>query len=170
MRAELYALFPNLSQVAEAEDLEPAAVGQNRAVPRNEFAQPAQLEDGFVAGPEKKVIGVSENDSRVEVFEHLLRDGLDRAGGPDRHEDGRLDLAVGGPDPSGARLRDRVFIFDFEKLIIHEDYSSGLNNRPSAPLADESKIIIALPTIKSRGTVPQYLLSMQLSRLSPSMK
>src|SRR6266540_3798609 len=94
VRAELHALFPDLPQLA-------------------------QVEDGFVAGPEKKMIGVSENDSRVETFEHLLRDGLDRARSPDRHEDGRLDLAVGGPDPSGARLRGRVFIFDVEKLTIH---------------------------------------------------
>src|SRR5262245_11417792 len=106
-----------------------------------------------MAGPEKKMVSVSENDSRVEAFEHLLRDGLDRAGGPDRHEDGRLDLAVGGPDPSGARLRDRVFIFDFEKLIIHQDYSSGLNNRPSAPLADESKINLAFSSVKSGSHV-----------------
>jgi len=26
---------------------------------------------------------------------------------------------VGGHDPSGARLRDRVFMFDVEKLTIH---------------------------------------------------
>ena len=130
VRAEFHALFPDLPQFAEAEDLEPAAVGQNRAIPRDEFAQPAQIEDGFVSGPEKKMVSVSENDSRVEAFEHLLGDGLDCAGGPDRHEDGRLDLAVGGPDPSGPRLRSRVFMFDVEKLANHcVYYSSDLNDR-----------------------------------------
>src|SRR5262245_36250492 len=97
------------------------------------------------------MIGVSQYDSSVKAFEHLLRDGLDRAGRPDRHEDGRLDFAVGGPDPSGARLRGRVCMFDFEKLAIHLNHLSGLNDRFSVTLADESKIIIALPTIKSRG-------------------
>ena len=123
-----------------------------------------------MAWPEKKMVSVSENDPRVENFEHLLRDGLYRASSPDRHEDGRLDLAVDGRDPTGARLRDRVFMFDIEKLTIHYDYSSDLNDRSSVPLAVESMIIIALPTIISRGTVPQYLLSSLLSRLSPIMK
>src|SRR5262244_1604821 len=108
MRAELHALFPNLPQIAEAEDLEPAAVGQNRAIPRDELAQPAEIEDGFVAGPAKKMVGVSENDPRVEAFEHLLRDGLDRAGGPDRHEDGRLNFAVGRCNAACPRSSDLV--------------------------------------------------------------
>jgi hypothetical protein len=60
------------------------------------------------------MVGVSEDDARIETFEHLLREGLDRAGGSDGHEDRRFDLAVGGSDPAGARLRDRVLVFDIE--------------------------------------------------------
>src|SRR5215470_11694969 len=111
MRAELHAILPNFSQVAEAEDLEPAAVGQNRAIPRDELAQSAQFEDGLVTGPQKKMVGVPENDAGIEIFEHLLGDSLDRAGGPDRHEDRRFDLAMGGFNPSGARLSLVILTF-----------------------------------------------------------
>jgi hypothetical protein len=77
---------------------------------------------------------------------------------------------VSGFDPSSARLRDWVFMFDFEKLTIHYNYLIGWNDRPSDPLAVELTIITALPAINSRGAVPQNLLSWLLSRLSPKTR
>ena len=56
--------------------------------------QSAHAPDGLVAGPQVEVIGVAENNFSAQRFQHVLRDGFDRAGGAHRHEDRRLDRAV----------------------------------------------------------------------------
>jgi hypothetical protein len=44
--------------------------------------QPAHAPDGLVPGPQVEVIGVAQDDLRAQLFEHVLRNGLDRAGVP----------------------------------------------------------------------------------------
>jgi len=66
--------------------------------------QPAGSRNQVVARPDMQVVGVGEDDLRVEV-EHLgQRDALDRRAGADGHERRRLDHAVGGRQtPSASR-------------------------------------------------------------------
>jgi len=65
--------------------------------------QAAELGDQLVARPEVEVVGVAEHDPGAERV-HLVRvEGLDRRLGADRHEGGRLDLAVRSPEHPSAR-------------------------------------------------------------------
>ena len=73
MRAERDAFVGDLAQIAQAEDLKSAGIGENRVRPRHELVQAAHLADQFVPGPEEQVIRVAENDLRAEVFQVLLR-------------------------------------------------------------------------------------------------
>ena len=62
VRLELGAFLGDHAPLGEAEDLEAAAVGQDRPVPADEAVQAAAPRDQLVAGAEKEVIGVAEDD------------------------------------------------------------------------------------------------------------
>ena len=66
MRAETHALVRDLAQLAQAEDLKAAGVGEHGARPADEAVQPAHAADGLVAGAQIEVIGVAENDLRAQ--------------------------------------------------------------------------------------------------------
>ncbi len=66
VRAEQHAVFGDLAQVAQAEDLESAGIGQDGARPRHEFVQPAEFADQLVAGAQEQVIGVGQDYLGVE--------------------------------------------------------------------------------------------------------
>ena len=103
VRAEEHALVGDLAEVAQAEDLESAGVGEDGARPGHEFVQPAELADQLVAGPQEQVIGVGEDDLGVELAGQIaLHDAFDRGLRADGHEDGRFDDAVRGVDQTGA--------------------------------------------------------------------
>ena len=97
VRVEGDAVLGHLPQVGQRHDLEPAGIGQDRAVPVHEAVQPAELGDPLGAGPQHQVIGVAEHDlgagGRAPI-PAVMR--LDRAGGADRHEGRRFHRAVGG--------------------------------------------------------------------------
>ncbi len=103
VRAELHAVLGELAQIAEAEDLEAAGVGEDGLVPRHELLHPSELADGFDAGAEIKMVGVVEQNLDVELVEHILRHALDRGDGADGHEDRSPNLAVRGDEAAGAR-------------------------------------------------------------------
>ena len=50
MRAEAHAFVGNFAKVGEAEDLEAAGIGEDRAGPRHEFVEAAEFSNQFVAG------------------------------------------------------------------------------------------------------------------------
>ena len=102
VRAELHAVLGELAQIAEAEDLEAAGVGEDGLVPGHELLHSAKLADGFNAGAEIEMVGVVEQDLDVQLFEDVLRHSLDRGHGADRHEDRSSDLAVRGEEAAGA--------------------------------------------------------------------
>ena len=104
MRAEGHALLAQLANLVHGENLEAAAVGQQRALPAHEAVQAAQLTDGFVAGAQKQVVGVGQQKLRAQLLQHRLRQRLHRARRPHRHEHGRLHYAVGGVQPTHPRL------------------------------------------------------------------
>ena len=67
MRGEFDAVRFHLAQRREAENLEAAAVGKDRAVPVHEAVQTAGLGHDFHARLEKQMIGVAEDDLGVEL-------------------------------------------------------------------------------------------------------
>ncbi len=85
-RAEGHALLGNLAQGTQAEYLEAAGIGQDRAVPVHEIVQRAVLADDSGAGPQHQVKGVAENDFGAGGAQFLGRHRLDRAIGAHRHE------------------------------------------------------------------------------------
>ena len=80
--------------LGEAEHLEAAAVGQDRARPADEAVQAAAPRDQLVARPQQQVIGVGEDDLGARILEVAMPNRLDRALRADRHERRRLDDAV----------------------------------------------------------------------------
>ena len=60
------AVVVELERVGEAEDLEAAGVGEDRAVPVHEPVQPARVCDDVGAGAQEEVVGVGEHDLRAD--------------------------------------------------------------------------------------------------------
>ncbi len=56
--------------------------------------QAAQRANALVARPQKKMVGVGEDDLRAEFFELLLSDALDAPRRPHGHECGSVNRAV----------------------------------------------------------------------------
>ena len=102
MRAKRDAFFADLAQLAEAEDLESAGVGEHGAIPRHEAVESAKLADVLVSGPQIEMVSVAENDLGAQFFEDVLGNGLHCGDGANGHEDRRFDLAMRGDDASGA--------------------------------------------------------------------
>jgi hypothetical protein len=95
-RTELDAVVLDRRRVAQREHLVAAGVRQDRAVPAHEAVQAAEAGDAFGSRAKVQVIGVPEHDLGAQVAQLAGKDGLDRRLGADRHEDRRLDGAVGG--------------------------------------------------------------------------
>ena len=104
MRAERHALFRHLAQIAQAEYLESAGVGEDGPVPRHELLHAAELAHHLHARPQIQVIGVVQQDLDAKLFQHVLRHAFDCANGADRHENWRLHLAMRRKEASGARF------------------------------------------------------------------
>src|ERR1041384_7359250 len=96
VRLELYAVFAQRTELVQAKALKPAAVCEDRSIPRNESVKASKPVDRRVSGPKEKMIGVSEDDRCTGCFEHFLGQSLDCTLGSDRHEDRRIDGAVRG--------------------------------------------------------------------------
>ena len=90
VRAEDGLLLGHFDQMREAIKLEPAAVGQYRAVPTHETVQSAQRGDHFFARPQRKMVGVAQNHLRPGRAELLDLQSLDARLGSHRHERGHL--------------------------------------------------------------------------------
>ena len=94
VRAEDGLLLGHFDAMGEAEQLEAAAVGQDRAVPAHEAVQPAQGGDDLFAGPQREMIGVAQDHLRPGGAELFDLQPLDAGLGADRHEGRHLHLAV----------------------------------------------------------------------------
>ncbi len=104
MAAKLDAFLGQFPEVGEAHHLISAAVGQDRARPVHEFVQAAQLRHPLRAGAQHQVVGIAQDDIGAGIAHGLGRHGLDRRGGPHRHEGGRADLAPAHRNRAGPRL------------------------------------------------------------------
>ena len=104
MRREPDALFGHLTDVGERKDLESAGVREDGSFPSLEGMQSSGATEDVRTGPEEEMVGVTENDLRLDVvLEFLALHTLDGTYGTDRHEDGGEDISVVGMDDPGAR-------------------------------------------------------------------
>ena len=67
VRPERHAVVRQRTEVAQAEDLEAAAVGQDRAVPRHEAVEAAEALDEVDTGPQEEVVRVRQHDLRARA-------------------------------------------------------------------------------------------------------
>ena len=63
-----------------------------------------------------QVIGVGQNHIGLELFQKLMRHGLDSTSGPDRHEDRGLNLPVRGCEDSLTSMGLFVSSFNPKKI------------------------------------------------------
>src|SRR6185503_6030602 len=83
-----------LAQLAEAEDLEAARVGEDGAAPAHEAVQPGMLCDDLDPGAQPQMKGVAEHDLRAGGGELFGRHRLYRAVSPHRHEGRGIDAPM----------------------------------------------------------------------------
>jgi hypothetical protein len=91
-RAEAHALLVDAAHLGEAEHLEAARIGEDRALPVHEAVQPVVGVDHRRARAQHQVKRVAEDDARAEGFQLLRRHRLDRPVGAHGHEGRCLDL------------------------------------------------------------------------------
>src|ERR1051326_6878118 len=91
MILKVRALFSYFPSLRERENLIAAAVGQDWAIPVHEAVQSAEMANDVESWPNEKVIGVAEDDLRLERVQFRRADSLHAALRPDRHERRRLD-------------------------------------------------------------------------------
>ena len=111
---ELDAVVVDAPEVAQTEDLEAAAVRQDRALEAHEAVQPSEACDERRPRPHREMKGVREDHLGAELAELPRRHRLDGPVGPDRHEGGGLDGSVCGPEASPPRARPRIGRQDLE--------------------------------------------------------
>src|SRR3954465_5335677 len=104
MGAKAHTFFADLAQFIEAEDLEAARVGEYRPLPRHKAVQSAQFADLLRPRPQIEMVGVGEDDLRVQLLESLVRGSLFRRQCPDGHKDGRFHLTMRRLEFAGARV------------------------------------------------------------------
>ena len=109
------AFLGDAPETAQAENLETAGIGEDRARPRHEAMEAAQFVDQFVTGAEEQVVGIAEDDGRAEVVPKVaLAESFDGRLGADGHENGRGDVAMGGMEDARAGARDGALGEEFE--------------------------------------------------------
>jgi hypothetical protein len=106
--AELHPVLADLAQRLEREHLEAARVGEDRAVPRHEAVQPAELPHQLVGRPQVQVVGVGEDHLRPERAKLRGVERLHRGEGAHGHERGRLHRAVRRGEGAGPRAAEGV--------------------------------------------------------------
>ena len=107
MRAKCDAFFADFAQFVQAENLEAAGIGKDRARPRHKTVEPAEPSNGLDSRTQVKMIGIAEKNLDAEFFENVLRHGFHRRRRSHRHEHGGFDLAVRS-EQSAPRARARV--------------------------------------------------------------
>ncbi len=94
MRAKGDAFLGDFAQIVQAEHLEAAGIGEDRARPCHETVQASELADGLDSRTQIEVISVAEKNLNPEFLENILRHGFDGSYRAHGHEHGGLDGAV----------------------------------------------------------------------------
>ena len=87
-------MLRHLAQIAQAEHLVAARVGQDRPRPLHELVQSTERPHGLIPGPQHQVERVAEQDLGADVLEHPRRHAFHGAVGSAWHENRRLDRAM----------------------------------------------------------------------------
>ncbi len=106
VRAEDGLLLGDLADGREAEELEAAAIGQDRAVPAHEAVQAAQVADHLLARPQGQVIGVGQHHLGPGLAELLDFQSLDARLGGHGHEGGHFHRCRGASRTSPRRAAE----------------------------------------------------------------
>lgn len=86
----------DFAQFRKGEDLEPATIREDRAIPMHEAVKSAETGDEFLAGANVQVVGVAKNDLRSDFAEFFGGHGLYGGLSADRHEYGCLNRTASG--------------------------------------------------------------------------
>ena len=93
-----------------------ATIGEDGAGPVHEFVKAAEGLDGFVTRTQDEMVGIGEDDRRVDLgFEIAGHDPFDGGLRADGHEDGRRDGTVGSVE--GASTSASMGAFGFEVKV-----------------------------------------------------
>jgi hypothetical protein len=84
----------DLGHLGQAENLETAAVCQNRLVPANKLVQSTQFSDQFRAWTKCKVVGVAEYDLGARRRDLIKRQAFHSAAGTNGHESWQVNHAA----------------------------------------------------------------------------
>jgi len=124
------ALFGDLPQRPEAEDLIAAAVRQYRPGPVHELVEPSRRRDDSVPRSEVQVIGVAQDYLRPQFPDHVRRQGLHRSLGPHGHEGRGINDSVRRTHPCQTGAAVFVLFYQF-KVEIHFPPSRQIINMQS---------------------------------------
>jgi len=91
---ELGTVFGNHATRRQAENLKTTAIGQDWPIPTDKAMEAPAARDQLVAGTEKEVVGVPEDDLSSRVAKIAMERRFDRTLRADGHERGRLHPAV----------------------------------------------------------------------------
>ena len=90
VRAEDGFLLGDFDAMGEAEELEAAAVGQDRPVPAHEAVQAAERGDHLFAGPQREMIGIAQDHLRPALADVFDLQPFDACLRGDGHEGGHI--------------------------------------------------------------------------------
>ena len=126
VRLEMAAVLAQLAAGRKGKDLEPAAVGQHRAVPCRETVHAARTFEDIHARTQVEVVGVGQDYLCPGLVAHVtVENALDRGSGTHGHEYGRKYGAVVGDYLTGPGRRSGILVLQCE---FHDIYN-GTNIR-----------------------------------------
>ena len=134
VRSKRHAFVRHLAQFAQAENLEPARIRQNRSRPRHEFVQPAHLADQFVSGTQIQMVGIRKQNLYTEVFQVPLRLSLHRRRRAHWHERRRINRSVRSSQssqPRAGRIRRQHLELESRVLCLHPNECIRRKQRPN---------------------------------------
>jgi len=114
VRAELDAVRLDFADFGQAENLEAAAIGQDRFVPVHEPMQTAGGGDDFESGPDVQMVRVAEDDLGATLDEFARVHGLDGGLGAHGHVNRRFHGAARRGQATQPRLRSEIGLEEFE--------------------------------------------------------
>jgi len=91
---EGHAIIINLAGLRQRKNLKAAGVGEHGTRPLHELVQAAHVAHEFVAGTQVEMIGVTQHERGMDVFEMFGRERLDGGLRADRREDRREQIAM----------------------------------------------------------------------------
>lgn len=99
---ERHAVIVDLAGLRQREDLKAARVGEHRTRPLHEPVQAAHVAHELVAGPQVEMVGIAQDERRVDILELFGRERLDCPLRADGCEDRREEVPMRSGEDSRA--------------------------------------------------------------------